>query len=87
VILFRLEDLTEQVPRYKIAHSFAVRDTLAQDRQRVLLQPKIAFEDFLHALADQASVELLQIRRSSRKWMRSINLSACFPSSIDPAYS
>jgi ABC-type dipeptide/oligopeptide/nickel transport system ATPase component len=31
-ILFRLEDLTEQVSRYKIADSFAMRDPLAQDR-------------------------------------------------------
>jgi hypothetical protein len=32
VILFRLEDLAEQVSRYKIADSFAMRDPLAQDR-------------------------------------------------------
>jgi len=59
VLLFRLQDLAEQVAGDKIAHAFAVDNPLAQDRQRILLEPEIAFENLLHSFADQQLVEIL----------------------------
>ena len=67
VILFRLENVAEQVADDEITDSFAMSDPFAQSRQRFLFKPKIALEDLLYALADQQLVEILQIGQSIEK--------------------
>src|SRR6516162_5031391 len=53
MLLFAHENLAEQVAGHKVAYPFAVRDRLAQLRDRLLLEPQVALEDLRYCLADE----------------------------------
>jgi hypothetical protein len=73
----------EQVASNKIAHSFAVGDPLAQDRHRILLEEKIAFENSSTLSPIGSLSRSSRLGSPSRNKMRSISMSACFIWSIE----
>ena len=61
MLLFILQDVQQQIPRYEVANALAVSDGLTQIVEGSLLQTQIGTQDFFHGLANGYLVQPLNI--------------------------
>ena len=61
VLFLGLEDVLEQIAAHIVGHRLAIRDAVAQFRQRLVLQRQVALQHFLGVFADQQLAQVLQV--------------------------